>query len=354
MLTVRVFLPSSKYNAAQALRFYRSGLEHLAALPGVQSASVGTCLPVLNNCMMAVRFDLEGSGRGEADRPSVFYSAVGAQYFEMLRIRLMRGRFFTEADNENAPPVAIVSETLAARYFPNEDPIGKRIVVSRPLRFSGRGTGEAGDCRRSGEREISRPGEEPKPMIYAPHAQNPYSRGVWFAVRTAGNPAALASAVRGEFLAIDKEEPVEQVGTLDQMLESQLAQPRFQTGLMGSFALVALLLAVLGIYGVNAYAVVQRRNELGLRMALGATRGSVLRLVIWQGMLPTGIGIVLGVAGAAGATTLLRSVLVGADTLDPIAFLGAAAVLAAAAALACYFPARRATRIDPAIILRLE
>ena len=197
-------------------------------------------------------------------------------------------------------------------------------------------------------------GEEPKPMIYAPHAQNPYSRGVWFAVRTAGNPSALASAVRGEFQAIDKEEPVEQVGSLDQMMSTQLAQPRFQTVLMGAFALVALLLAALGIYGVNAYAVAQRRNELGLRMALGATRGSVLRLVIGQGMLPTGIGIVLGVAGAAGATTLLRSVLVGADTLDPIAFLGAAVVLAVAAALACYFPARRATRIDPAIILRLE
>jgi putative ABC transport system permease protein len=353
VLTVRVFLPSSKYNAAQALRFYRAGLEHLAGLPGVQSASVGTCLPVLNNCMMAVRFDLEGSGRGEADRPSAPYSAVGVQYFDTLRIRLMRGRFFTEADNENAPQVAVVSDTLAARYFPNEDPIGKRIVVSRPLRFSGEEivkleiVGVAGNVK-------SPDLEEPEPMIYAPHAQNPYSRGVWFAVRTAGNPAALASAVRGEFLAIDKEEPVEQVGTLDQMLESQLAQPRFQTGLMGSFALVALLLAVLGIYGVNAYAVAQRRNELGLRMALGATRGSVLRLVIWQGMLPTGIGIVLGVAGAAGATTLLRSVLVGADTLDPIAFLGAASVLAAAAALACYFPARRATRIDPAIILRLE
>src|SRR6202035_1821826 len=112
-------------------------LEHLAGLPGVQSASVGTCLPVLNNCMMAVRFDLEGSGRGEADRPSAPYSAVGVQYFDTLRIRLMRGRFFTEADNENAPPVAVVSDTLAARYFPNEDPIGKRIVVSRPLRFSG-------------------------------------------------------------------------------------------------------------------------------------------------------------------------------------------------------------------------
>jgi putative ABC transport system permease protein len=354
VLTVRVFLPASKYNAGQSLRFYRAGLERLARLPGVKNATVGTCLPVLNNCTMEVRFDREGSARGEADRPSAPYSAVGAQYFEALRIRLMRGRFFTEADNESAPQVAIVSEALAARYFPNEDPIGQRIVVSRPVRFSGEELVKLEIVGVVGNVKSPDVGEEPKPMIFAPHTQNPYSRGVWFAVRTAANPASLASAVRGEFLAIDKEEPVEQVGTLDQILANQLAQPAFQTGLMSSFALVALLLAVLGIYGVNAYAVAQRRNELGLRMALGASRGSVLRLVIGQGMLPTGIGIVLGVAGAAGATSLLRSVLVGADKLDPIAFLGAALLLAAAAALACYFPARRATRIDPAIILRLE
>jgi putative ABC transport system permease protein len=353
VLTVRVFLPPTKYNAVQALRFYRSGLERIASLPGVKSVTVASCLPLLNNCMMEVRFDREGSARDAADRPSAPYASVSGQYFETLRIRLLRGRFFTYADNETAPPVAIVSEALAARYFPNEDPLGKRLVVSRPVRFTGE--------------EIVRPeivgvvanvrsdlAQESKPMIYVPHPQNPFSRGVWFAARTTGNPAALASVVRAEFLAIDKEEPVEQVGRLAQMLETQLAQPRFQTGLMGSFAVVALLLAVLGIYGVNAYAVTQRRNELGLRMALGASRGSVLRLVIWQGMLPTGIGIVLGLVGAAGATSLLRSVLVGADALDPIAFLGAALVLASAAALACYFPARRATRIDPAIILRQE
>lgn len=353
VLTVRLFLPSSKYNAALAVRFYRAGLERIASLPAVENVTVGTCLPLLNNCMMEVRFDRQGSARGEADRPSAPYTAVGGQYFQTLRIRLVRGRFFTEADNENAPPVAIVSEALAGRYFPNEDPIGRRIVVSRPVRFTGEEivepeiVGVVGNVKTDLAAEV-------RPMIYVPHPQNPFSRGVWFAARTKGNPASLAAAVRAEFLAIDKEEPVEQVGNLDQMLKGQLAQPRFQTGLMGSFALVALLLAVLGIYGVNAYAVAQRQKELGLRMALGASKGAVLWLVVGQGMLPTAIGIVLGLVGAAGVTSLLRSVLVGADRLDPFAFLGAACVLAAAAALACYFPARRATRIDPAIILRLE
>lgn len=353
VLTVRLFLPSSKYNSAQALRFYRQGLERMASLPSVQSVTVGTSLPLLNN--MVVRFDREGSGRGEAERPGAPYAAVGTEYFQMLRIRLIRGRFFTEADNENTPPVAIVSEALAVSYFPNEDPIGKRIVVSRPVRFQN--SEEIVKLEIVGvvaNVKLADLAANPEPMIYVPHAQNPFSRGVWFAARTAGNPAALASAVRSEFTTIDKEQPVEQVGSLDQILSNQLAQPRFQTGLMASFAFMALLLAVLGIYGVNAYAVAQRRNEIGLRMALGASQGAVLRQVIGQGMLPTGIGIIAGVLGAAATTSLLRSVLVGTDALDPIAFLGAAVVLASAAALACYFPARRATRIDPAIVLRME
>ena len=353
VLTVRLFLPSSKYNAAQALRFYRAGLEHLASLPAVQGVTVGTSLPLLNN--MQVSFDREGSSHDEAERPTAAYAAVGTQYFQMLRIRLIRGRFFSEADNENGQPVTIVSEALAARYFPNEDPVGRRIIVSRPVRFQNSEeivkleiAGVVGNVK------LSDLAADAEPVIYVPHSQNPFSRGVWFAARTAGNPAALASAVRGEFMAIDREQPVEKVGSLDQVLADQLAQPRFQTGLMGSFALVALLLAMLGIYGVNAYAVAQRRSEIGLRMALGASRGAVLRQVIGQGMLPTGVGIVVGVVGAAVITSVLRSVLVGAGALDPIAFLGATLVLAAAAALACYFPARRATRIDPAIVLRSE
>ncbi len=353
VLTVRLVLPSSKYNAAQAQRFYREGLERIAGLPGVKTATVGTCLP--SNCLMQVTFDREGSTREEADQPIAPYAAVGAQYFQLLRIPLVHGRFFAEGDNEHAPAVAIVSEALVARYFPKEDPVGRKIVVNRPVRFQNtEETVKLEIVGVVGNVKLPDLAVDPKAMIYVPHSQNPYSRGVWFAARTEGNPAALASAVRGEFAAIDKEEPVEQVGSLDQMFANQLAQPRFQTVLMGSFALVALLLAVLGVYGVNAHASRADGKELGLRMALGATRGTLLRQVILRGMLPTGIGIVAGLVGAAAATSLLKSVLVGTDALDPIAFLGAALLLTAAAALACYFPARRATLIDPAIILRME
>jgi putative ABC transport system permease protein len=191
-------------------------------------------------------------------------------------------------------------------------------------------------------------------MIYVPHAQNPFSTGVWFAMRTQSNPLDLASAVRGEIMAIDREQPVEQVSSLDQLLADQFAPSRFQTSLMSAFAVVALLLSVIGIYGVNAYTVEQRTNEIGVRLALGATRMDVIRDVLAQGMRPTVIGIVIGLAGARGLASWLKSVLVGTATLDPIAFVGAALLLTIVAATACYIPARKATRIDPAIALRAD
>lgn len=355
VLTVRLFLPASKYNAGQALQFYRLGVQRMAGLPGVQSVATSTTLPLLNKDIMEVRFDRDGSARSEAERPSSAYAAVGQQYFSVLRIRLLRGRLFSEADNENAPLVAIVSEEFAARYFPNEDPIGKRIEVSRPVPLKSSEemvkpeiVGVVANVK------MSDLASDPGLMIYVPHPQNPFSRGVWFAARVAGPPLSLAGAVRREFMTIDREQPVEQISTMDQTLAGQLAQPKFQTELMASFAVVALLLSVLGIYGVNSYAVTQRRNELGLRMALGASRGAILRLVIGQGMLPTGAGIIAGLIGAATSASVLRSILVGADALNPLAFLGAALILTAAAVVACYIPARRATRIDPAVSLRIE
>ena len=329
------------------------GLERIARVPSVQGATIGTSLPGLPD--MGVIFDRDDTSRNVAEWPTAAYVAVGPEYLSMVRIPLLRGRQFSESDNENTRPVAIVSESLATRYFPNQNPIGKRLFVSRPVPSQSTDeivkveiVGVVGNVR------FFNPAAAPLPVLYVPHPQNPFSHGVWFMARTAADPAALASAIRTEFMAIDKEQPVDQIRTLDQMLDTYLAKPRFQTGLMGSFALIALLLAVLGIYGVNAYAVTQRQNELGLRMALGASRGQVLRLVIGQGMIPTGIGIVIGVLGTAAMTYLLRSILVGTGALDPLAFLGAALVLALAAALACYFPARRAARIDPAIVLRQE
>jgi putative ABC transport system permease protein len=354
VVTMRLWLPAAKYDAEKALRFYRIGAQRMAALPGVRNVAVATTLPLLNNAIVA--FNAEGSpARGEAELPSAPYSAVSPDYFRTLGIRLQRGRFFTEADNDKAPLVAIVSEALVARYFPNQDPVGKRLIVNRPVRWENSDetvtvviVGVASNVR------LDEPFSEQKPAIYVPHAQNPWSRGVWFVARTEADPAALIPALRSEFMAIDKEQPIEQIGTLEQRLLNQAAQPRFQTASMSAFALVALLLAALGVYGVNAYSVTQRRSEIGLRMALGASRGAVLRQVIRMGMGPTGIGIALGLAGAVAISYWLRSILVGSQEIDPLTFLGAALLLGLVAVVACFIPAIKATRIDPAIALRAE
>jgi putative ABC transport system permease protein len=355
VLTLRLFLPTARYNNPQALRFQRGALLRMAALPGVKNVTVATALPLINT--MEAPIDLEGSApRGNGERPSVAFKAVSSDYFLTFRIPMRRGRAFAESDDENAPPIAIVSEQLAALYFPNQDPVGKRLLVNKPIR--GRNgfaetqpleiVGVAGNVK------VSVISSDPQAVVYVPHPQGEWSPAVWFAVRTDGNPTALASALRAVFLGIDKDQPIEQVGTLEQMLSNQFAQPRFQTGLMSAFAMLALLLAAVGIYGVNAYAVTQRRNEIGLRMALGATPGVVVWEIVSRSMGPTAIGIAVGLAGAVGTAFGLRSVLVGAGALDPVAFVEAALLLAAVAALACYLPARKATQIHPAIALRAE
>ena len=354
VVTVRLLLPAAKYNAERALEFYREGAQRIAALPGVKSVAVATSLPLLNN--MEVRFNAEGSlTLGEAELPSAPYAAVGPDYFRTLGIPLKRGRFFTDADNENAPLVAIVSEALVARYFPNQDPIGKRLTVNRPIRWQ---NGEEAVTVQvvgvSGNVKLNDPSSDLKPVIYVPHRQHPWSRGVWYAARTEADPAVLGSALRAEFMALDREQPIDQLGTLEERLRNQFAEPRFQTGLMSSFALVALILAALGIYGVNAYAVAQRRNEIGLRMAVGASRGAVLRQVIGKGMGPTAIGIGIGLVGAVAISSWLRNVLVDSRAADPVTFLGATLLLTVVAGVACFIPALKATRIDPAITLRTE
>lgn len=354
VITVRLLLPAATYDAERALRFYRQGAQRIAALPGVKDVAVSTSLPQLNN--QEVRFKEEGTvARGEAELPIAPYVGVGPDYFRTLGIPLKRGRFFTESDDENAPMVAVVSESLAARYFPNQDPIGKRLSFNRPIRWqnseepvTAQVVGVVGNVK------LDDSFSDQKPTIYVPHPQNPWSRAVWFVARTQTDPAALSSALRTEFMALDKEQPIDQLETLEQRLQNQAAEPRFQTRLMSSFALVALLLAALGIYGMNAYAVAQRRNEIGLRMALGASRGSVLRLVIGKGMGPTAIGIGLGVLGAVTISFWLRTELVGARAVDPVTFLGATMVLGIVAAVACFIPALKATQIDPAISLRAE
>jgi len=195
---------------------------------------------------------------------------------------------------------------------------------------------------------------DPEPLIYAPHAQNIWSTVTWFAVRASVNPATLAGAIRHEMMQIDSQQPIDQVGSLEQLHSNQFAEPRFQTAVMGAFAGLALLLAAVGIYGVNAHAMAQRRHEIGVRMALGASPGMVLREVMTQGIRLTAIGIVAGLLGAVAIASLLKRVLVGVSATDPLTLGAVALTLAGVAAVACYFPARKATRIDPSVALRQD
>ena len=355
VLALRLFLPLVKYDAAGALGFNRTALERLAALPGVKSVASGTTRPLLDN--QDLSFDVEGAPpRDESQSPDTPYAAVTPDYFRAVGIPLKRGRYFTDADNERAAGVAIVDEELVARYLPHGDPIGRRLRLSKPL--LGRNSygspewlqiiGVVGNIR------LSARSMEVKPMLYVPYAQGNWSPGVWFALRADRNPTTLVSAIRGEFMRLDPDQPIEQISSLDQMLATQLAQPRFQTGLMGSFAALALILAAIGVYGVNAYAVTQRRSEIGLRMALGATPSAVLREVAAYGMAPSAVGLAAGLAGSIAASSALKSVLVGAGSAGILSYFASALLLAIVSAAACYLPARKATRVDPAIALRAE
>jgi len=306
---------------------------------------------------MYTPFDLETAPpRGPAERPDVGYVTISPGFLHTLGIALKRGRDFTQYDKAGAPPVAMINEAFAALHFPDQDPVGRRIQINSPIlgqngfadTIRAEIVGIAGNVKLG---DLSAP---PEPILYTPLAQNIWSTVTYMTIRTSGNATSLAPAIRSEIADLDKEQPVEQIGSLEQAFSDQFAEPRFQSRLMGAFAVLALILAVVGIYGVNAYAVTQRRRELGVRIALGARPGDVLRATLGEGLRLSAVGIALGLAGAYALSSLFRSVLVGAAGVSPLTLLGAAGLLAAVALIACYIPARRATRIDPSSALRQE
>jgi putative ABC transport system permease protein len=356
VLTLRLFLPAAKYDSAKALQFHRQAMERLAALPGVESVAATSNIP-LRRYSMEVPFDLETSPpRSQGERPGVGYISISNTYLSTLRVPVKRGRGFTDRDDASAPPVVIVNEAFAHRYFPNQDPVGKRLLLNRPRlgkndfedTIRPEIVGVIGDVK---EVDLSAAAD---PIVYVPHAQNVWSAVTWFLLRTAVNPMSLAEPVRREMMQIDKEQPIDQVGSMEQTFTTRFAEPKFQTEMMAAFALLALILAIVGIYGVNSYAVAQRRHEIGVRMALGATPSNVLGEILIQGLRLTGIGIVIGLAGALAVASALRTVLVGVSATDPITLAGVSLLLALVAGVACYIPARRATRIDPAVALRSQ
>jgi putative ABC transport system permease protein len=345
VLTASLNLPRGRYaDSIAQLAFLRAARERIGAIPGVRQVAAVTTLPLWGPAM-GVGIAIEGRpvARPE-DLPSGGFDAVTPGYFEAMGIRLVRGRALAETDREGTPPVAVLSESLARRLFPGEDPIGKRIVPTDAQRTTREVVGVVADVRHGSM------GADPEPRLYVSMYQTPGPR-IFFAVRTAGDPAAVAVALRREVLSVDPSQPAE-TRTMEEVVSRSVAGPRFGTMLLGGFAGVGLLLAAIGLYGVVSYSVATRTREIGIRMALGAGPRQVLAGVLRHGMGMAGLGLVLGLAAALAAARLLGSMLYGVSAADPAVFAVVPVLLAAVALLASWLPGLRATRVDPAVAFR--
>jgi putative ABC transport system permease protein len=347
LLTLDLTLPDAKYSKEQQQAdFFRQLLARIQTLPGVQSVGAATALPLTGN-RENYGIGIEGRPPEPLEKmPTAEYRAISPDYFGTLGIPLLKGRTFTERDRKDSPPVAVINESLARRYFADEEPLGKRLLIGHG-RSQPQIVGVVGDVRHLGlDAEI-------QPEVYEPYLQVPWP-SMTLAIRTSADPTSLAAAVRSEVLAIDTEQPLANVRTMDQILADSVAQPRFRTLLLGLFGAVALALAAVGIYGAISYSAAQRTHEIGIRMALGAQKRDVLKLVVRQGMLLTLTGVVIGLAGSFGLSRVLSSLLFGVTATDPATFVGVSSLLVGVALLASYLPARRATQVDPMVALRYE
>jgi putative ABC transport system permease protein len=337
----------------QIAGFYEELTAQLKALPGVVNASVVFQLPLAGSGA-STSVAIEGKAEYPADRPSVVIHMAGPDYFKTMGIPIVKGREFTARDNLNAPPVLIINEALARQYFPNEDPLGKRIAPgfsTLPVRDDDSGmrevVGVAADVKHQNLQGA------PQPEIYFAQSQMPMS-AMTVVMRTAGDPRALQRAVRGVVQGLDRNAPVYTVRTVEEILDRSVATPRFNTLLIGLFAAVALILTMVGLYGVMSCAVSENTQQIGIRVALGAQRSDVFKLIVGQGVILTIAGVVIGLGAAYGLTRLMSSLLFGVGSTDPWTFTGVALLLLLVAAMACYLPARRAMKVDPMTALRYE
>jgi putative ABC transport system permease protein len=366
LLTVAVTLPSSRYQKnTRVTAFYDQVLERVRGLSGVVAAGATTGLPLTDASDDTV-FQIEGrpdTGVIDLATPSdrnafghLYYWQVTPDYFETMGIPVRHGRTLQHFDGPNSPPVVVINETMASSFWPNENPLGKRIRLSISSSQSGLWAEIIGVVRDVPLRQLN---EEAQPEAYLAPTQGPLiagvtARGMTLTVRTAGDPLTLADEVRREVWTLDSAAPISFVGTVEQALSQTVAQPRFNLILVGLFAVVALLLAAVGIYGILANAVRHRTHEIGIRLALGARPGAVFGLIVGQGMGLATIGVGIGLGGALVITRYLESLLYEVKPVDPLTFGGVAGLLLSVALLACYVPARRATRVDPLDALRQE
>ncbi len=345
LLTVRIDLPDPYARPEEKAMFFEQLQQRVASLPGVEAVGMVTELPLARQSAdlpfkVEARADQNSGGDGYADIRNVNHD-----YFRAMRIPQLKGRNFTEAEVHENAKVVVISEVLARRFFAGEDPLGRRLRVELLSKEPYEIIGIVGDVRHRGLNI------EVRQTVYFPTLRLGYANLV---VRTTTDPTGLAAAVRKEVTAVDPNQPVANVKTMEQWVSESVAQPRFRTVLLGLFSAVALVLAVVGIYGVVAYAVTERTHEVGIRLALGARGRDVLRLVVGQGMKLTLCGVALGLAASLALTRLMSSLLFGVTAHDPVTFAGVTLLFATVALVACLIPARRATKVDPMIALRYE
>jgi putative ABC transport system permease protein len=348
VLSFHLSLPSSRYASPDAINlFQQKTLDQLNVLPGVRAAAIAYDLP-LEGWSFGAAFGVPGTdSAGPANRPFAHIQGVSTRYFETLGIPVMRGRAFTEADTAKSNPVCMINDGLAKKYFASTDPIGQKLLTDNAQAQSCTIIGVIGQVKIEGPAEASRY------EMYIPFVQDS-NPGVAFALRTDMDPNALIPSVREAVQKLDRDLPITKLRTIEDIASDSVARPRFRAALIGAFAALALILALIGIYGVLAYSVGQRIREFGIRMALGAHHADILRLVIGDGLRIALLGVVVGLIAAAGLTHYLQSMLWGVEPLDPITFIAVPFVVLIVALAACYIPARRATKVDPLIALRYD
>lgn len=350
LLTLRVGVPSDIYKEpVQRVRFFEDVLARIGRLPGVQAAAMSSYLPVTGYGTGAWFNILDRPTPADKTPPGVAYRVVSTNYFQTLGISLLRGRLLTEQDHGEGRRAVVISESAARRFWPDEDPIGKRIYLGAPDNRLFPDAEIVGIVADVAQLSLANPGAE---AVYGTHRLMPFWSTFSIAVRTTTDPESLTSSIRAQVREVDPAVPIFAVRTMDEVVERSTAGARSSMLLVVLFALLALVLAVIGVFGVLSYTVSQRTTELGIRLALGASARDLKLLVLGQGMMPVLAGVMLGLAGAVALTRFMESLLFGITPTDPVTFATVAVLLASVAALASYLPARRATRVDPVTVLR--
>jgi putative ABC transport system permease protein len=349
LLTVRVPLMSYKYSRPQSADFYREVLDRIRAIPGVKSVGMANNLPFMG-FHLSLDFPAPPNSPSGSGPVMVAGRSVSPGYFRAMQIPLISGRDFAEAENQkDAPCVRIVNRAMARLYWLGEDPVGKQLPGACPNDAPATVVGLVADSKQDSV------DSEPHPELYEPYAQHPFASFlVTFVIRTASNPTGVAAAVRDAVRQVDSDQPVIQMRTMQDVVSESIWRQHVSASMLGLFAVIALVLSAVGIYGVLSYSVSRRRHEIGIRSALGATRRDILRMVVGEGLLLTLMGVGVGVAVALGLTRLLTDLLYGVRPRDPLTFVALALLLIIVALLAVYVPARRATSVDPIVALRYE